>query len=79
MLGKPCLPYGFGVHSNAICALKRVQDTHLSTNRKKTEQERKQRIPSPFFLLFSNFRENGVPNADSLNKGEVSLDYKTNI
>jgi hypothetical protein len=55
-----------------------VQGAHLSTNRKKTEQERKQRIPSPFFLLFSNFRENGIPNADSLNKGKVSLDYRTN-
>jgi hypothetical protein len=51
VLGKPCLPYGFGVHTDAICALKREQDTHLSTNRKKNEQERKQRILSPFFYF----------------------------
>ena len=49
VLGKPCLPYRFGIHAYSICALKRKQGAHLSRNPKKTGQERKHRISDHFF------------------------------
>lgn len=46
---------------------------------KKTRRNANKGYLSLFFVLFTDFREIGIPNASSLGKGKVSLECKATV